>query len=174
MFLLDMVLNTSAWHHEILGLKSYDLGMGCHVQKVSPVTWYQGTTVGHLYLTAFSTGHGKEPKPKSNEAEAGWNLRQKNQFFPSAGEVFTSHQILARFHTYLRPLWFSNLLSLLLSRERVWIGLHWSKLMHIFVWQHAWGVFVRTSRLCRVSGKQSGWLALQDCAQRGSTHLATW
>lgn len=67
-----------------------------------------------------------------------------------------------------------HLLSILLSRERVWIGLHWSKLMHIVVWQHAWGVFVRTSRLCRVSGKQSGWLALQDCTQRGSTHLATW
>ena len=32
----------------------------------------KGTTAGHLYLTSFSTGHGKEPKPKSKETQAAW------------------------------------------------------------------------------------------------------
>lgn len=53
---------------------------------------YQGTTVGHLYLTAFSTGHGKEPKPKSNEAEAWVKFEASITFFHPGWER-SSHLI---------------------------------------------------------------------------------
>lgn len=55
-------LDRMAFHmfNSIIPLKTYNC------QKL----FTKGTTAGHLYLTSFSTGHGKEPKPKSKETQA--------------------------------------------------------------------------------------------------------
>ena len=88
----------TSWHHEILGLKSYDFGMGCHVQRFPQSPGTRGRRWAICTWPPSALVMGKSPNPSPMKLRLGEISGKKNHFFHPGWERSSHHQILARLH----------------------------------------------------------------------------